>query len=292
MNMKKLYVGSIIGLLLSASQVYAGQIYNPPNYMLAPAIVTGSSLLSLTAISTYPQQSFSIGGGGFVAAQNDGTPMLTGNYIGHYDFSGTIGTTGALQRGASIVGVASENWTATADGTTMLFEMNAPGSNYLTTVITVNATGLSAGTVAVSGNETVTGTITASGAVSGGNASGTSNLVPLNQLKAGTTASVTPLPAAGVGVVTTITGGTPLRWVLEFTCIVADDGYAVNDIIINPQLWNLTLFLPNITFANYSTIGFPPPLTGYVFYAPNKTTGVNASLTLANWSYRWSYARI
>lgn len=73
---------------------------------------------------------------------------------------------------------------------------------------------------------------------------------------------------------------------MEFTCITADSGYSVGDVVTPVSLWNGTVGSTSTFYKNNTTVGIVIP-TGYRFYITNKSTGLTVDPTLANWSYRF-----
>lgn len=102
------------------------------------------------------------------------------------------------------------------------------------------------------------------------------------------TSAVTPLPSAGgSAAVAHSLGVVPSEAVLEFTCLTADNGYAVGDVIQMPLSWNgsTPLSTPPV-WKNTTQIGFNL-FAAYTFCCANKGTAALAALTLASWSYRF-----
>lgn len=101
------------------------------------------------------------------------------------------------------------------------------------------------------------------------------------------TSAVTPLPATATAVsVAHGVGAVPMEAVFEVTCLTAEAGYSIGDVIQNPSLWNGSNPSPIPVWKNATNVGVVLANT-YVIYAPNKTTGAGTTLTAANWSYRF-----
>lgn len=102
------------------------------------------------------------------------------------------------------------------------------------------------------------------------------------------TAFVTPLPSPGT-VVSMAHGLTamPAEAKLEITCLVAEGGYAVGDVLQSPHMGNgAGSGWPLSVWKNASHIGFTI-VTGYAIGALRKDTGQAFIPTYANWSYRF-----
>ena len=101
------------------------------------------------------------------------------------------------------------------------------------------------------------------------------------------TSAVTPLPSAGAAVSTAHgLGATPSDVVLEITCLTAELGYSIGDVLqVNAQ-WNTSIWVPTSVFKNATNVGFNLA-SGYVISGLNKSTGAGVQFTLANWSYRF-----
>lgn len=99
--------------------------------------------------------------------------------------------------------------------------------------------------------------------------------------------ATTPLNANGVSYVVTHSFGlTPVDCVLEITCLTAEGGYAVGDVITDPSPWNGTTPSQTTIWKNATQCGKPIP-AGYQLVILNKSTGVGTTATLANWSWRF-----
>lgn len=101
------------------------------------------------------------------------------------------------------------------------------------------------------------------------------------------TTATTPLPATGAAVsVVHGLGVTPSDVVLELTCLAAEFGYSVGDVIQAPSEWNGSSYVTLSLWKNSTRVGFTHS-SGYNLLILNKTTGSGVSATAANWSYRF-----
>jgi len=122
------------------------------------------------------------------------------------------------------------------------------------------------------------GTITA-GDLAGG--TGTGNLTQY-------TTSVTPLPASGSALTGSHTlGVVPVEAVLELTCLTAEAGYSVGDIVQSVLYGNNTTWYPLSVYKTTASVGVMQLSGGYVVGLQNKSTGGLSLPTAANWSYRF-----
>jgi len=102
------------------------------------------------------------------------------------------------------------------------------------------------------------------------------------------TAAVTPLPSSGVSFSASHSlGAVPSEAVLEITCLTAELGYSIGDVIEIRGAWNgSNILIPSSVSKSTSAVGFPVT-PGHTLYVQNKSTGASASPTAANWSYRF-----
>ena len=100
------------------------------------------------------------------------------------------------------------------------------------------------------------------------------------------TAVTTPLPAVTVSYnVAHALGVIPASAVLELTCLTAELGYSVGDVVQVSGITNMAVFLPSTLHKTSTTVGIPIP-SGYTVGIANKSTGATSQPTVANWSYR------
>jgi hypothetical protein len=101
------------------------------------------------------------------------------------------------------------------------------------------------------------------------------------------TTATTPLNAPSVlYVVTHGLGQVPVNCVLEITCLTAENGYAVGDVVVNPPVWNGTTSSPSTVWKNATQCGLVLPSLN-ALYTEHKTTAAPLTATPANWSYRF-----
>lgn len=102
------------------------------------------------------------------------------------------------------------------------------------------------------------------------------------------TTAVTPLPATATPVAQNHgLSTTPIEAVLEITCLVAEHGHSVGDVVERPCEFNGTTgYSPVTTWKNATQVGFTLtsglPLGGLA-----RSTGSAVIYTAANWSYRF-----
>ncbi len=150
------------------------------------------------------------------------------------------------------------------------------------------ATNVSGGTVnATTGS--FSGTVTCSNATASGQA------VTLGQAEYVYTTATTPLPGTNTAIsVAHGLSAIPTDVSLELTCLTADNGYAVGDVLEfgGFGVWTGSSGIDPIPLWKSATnVGFTVPNT-LVIVASNKGGGAAASLTLANWSYRFKMKTI
>lgn len=101
------------------------------------------------------------------------------------------------------------------------------------------------------------------------------------------TTAVTPLPSASAVVaVSHSLGVVPSEAVLEMTCLTAEFGYSVGDVVQMPHQWNGVVLYPTAIWKSTTQCGFTL-LPAYVLYITNKSSNANQTPTAANWSYRF-----
>lgn len=101
------------------------------------------------------------------------------------------------------------------------------------------------------------------------------------------TTTTTPLPTAGSAFTGSHSlGVVPAEAVLELTCLTAEQGYSVGDVVQPAIGWNGTVAVVMHVWKNTTSVGLFQGV-GTVIVICNKTTGVAASPTVANWSYRF-----
>lgn len=134
-------------------------------------------------------------------------------------------------------------------------------------------------TVTISGTTGLSAASVNAAAINGG--TGTGNMTSY-------TTAVTPLPGTNAAWTATHSlGVVPAEAVMELTCLTADTGYAVGDVVQNPSVSNGTNNFTNaIIYKNTTTVGVFVQNTLNV-QIPNKTTGAITTPTAANWSYRF-----
>lgn len=138
------------------------------------------------------------------------------------------------------------------------------------------ATAIDDGAVSTA-EKVVNGVITAQ-KLSGG--TGTGNITQY-------TAATTPLPSVGgVFTGTHAIGVVPAEAVLELTCLSADAGYAVEDVVDVTIMGNGSNFYPFSTYKNTTGVGFKLA-SGYSATLTNKSSGSLVVPTAASWSYRF-----
>lgn len=76
---------------------------------------------------------------------------------------------------------------------------------------------------------------------------------------------------------------------LDLKCLIADDGYAVGDIIVAMGSQGGTIVSPTTLWNTYKTAGFTTGSTQWGY--TSKTTGANEAPTLASWAYRLKVER-
>lgn len=104
-------------------------------------------------------------------------------------------------------------------------------------------------------------------------------------------AVVNGLPAANVGIVVNHgLGYVPKGFALELTCISADLGYAVGDVVLGLSVFDLSMYayVAMSVWANSVSAGFRVPASGGAWIS-NKATGALGSMALAKWSYRFRF---
>lgn len=102
------------------------------------------------------------------------------------------------------------------------------------------------------------------------------------------TTQTTPLLGSGVSYSASHSlGVVPSEAVLEIICLTTDQGYAVGDIIENPDVWNsTTASAVKAHWKNTTNVGRIIQ-SGHILGAANKSTGTFATLTAASWAYRF-----
>ena len=139
----------------------------------------------------------------------------------------------------------------------------------------------------ISGNATLSGTLSCANATASGQA------VTLGQASKLITSAVTPLPGPNSFIsVAHGLGYTPVNVNLELTCLTADQGYSVGDVIYNPAIGaSSSNYGPCLAWANSTNVGVGIA-SGNSILIINKTTGAIVVPTLANWSYKFVMDRI
>lgn len=77
-------------------------------------------------------------GGTLQLISDDGSGLLSGNRLGAFQFDSVYDGTHAYSTGAALAAFATENWTSTAQGTQLRFNVTANGTNSRTTAMTIN----------------------------------------------------------------------------------------------------------------------------------------------------------
>ena len=139
----------------------------------------------------------------------------------------------------------------------------------------------------------INGDATLSGTLSCANATASGQAVTLGQASKLITSAVTPLPGPNSFIsVAHGLGYTPVNVNLELTCLTADQGYSVGDVIYNPAIGaSSSNYGPCIAWANSTNVGVGIG-SGNNILITNKTTGAAVVPTLANWSYKFVMDRI
>ena len=105
------------------------------------------------------------------------------------------------------------------------------------------------------------------------------------------TSSVTPLPSAGGAYTASHSlGVVPASAWLEITCITAEGGYSVGDVVQTWAIWNGSVFIASPLWKSATQVGIPIGAGGEL-YVSNKSTAVGFTPTPANWSYRFALRR-
>jgi len=101
------------------------------------------------------------------------------------------------------------------------------------------------------------------------------------------TSQITPLPAAGT-VYSAIHGlvPPPVTAVLNFICLIAEQGYSVGDTITVHAQWNGVLIIPIDVCVGATTVSAAQAAV-YSCALPNKTTGAYFTPTAASWAARF-----
>ena len=106
-------------------------------------------------------------GGAVQVVQDDGAAMSSGDRIGYYMFAGAEDSASTIHSSASINAYATENWSASANGTKLDFEVTANGATGRSKAMTIDSAGnVGIGTASpsytldVAGNIGYSGTIT------------------------------------------------------------------------------------------------------------------------------------
>lgn len=118
---------------VNASASEAGQI-----------VVSTSTSGSNTIVALFTGSKSATGGAGFLAGQDDGTAVTTGDRLGYNCFSGAQNTSHLLANGACITALAAEPWTTSSSGTKLEFQVTpdgVTGSAARITPLTINPTG-------------------------------------------------------------------------------------------------------------------------------------------------------
>ncbi len=119
------------------------------------------------------------------------------------------------------------------------------------------------------------------------NAVGPNDAVAYGQVSPLRTAVITPLPASGtsiVGVSHTL-GRVPSIVDLEFTCITAEGGYAVGDVVKVRNMSSGSVAGGLSIWATATQVGAPLQSGGWQYILVTKTGGVSFTPNPANWSY-------
>lgn len=119
------------------------------------------------------------------------------------------------------------------------------------------------------------------------NAVGPNDAVAYGQVSPLRTAVITPLPASGtsiIGVSHTL-GRVPSIVDLEFTCITAEGGYAVGDVVKVRNMSSGSVAGGLSIWATATQVGAPLQSGGWQYILVTKTGGVSFTPNPANWSY-------
>lgn len=113
-----------------------------------------------------------------------------------------------------------------------------------------------------------------------GGGAGTGNLTTY-------TTAITPMPASG----TLLSGAHSLGVVpaevgLEMTCLTAEQGFSIGDVVQAYGEWNGSNAVASLLYKTTTSVGIMPQ-AGYTIYIKHKTTGQIVTPTAANWSYRF-----
>ncbi len=102
------------------------------------------------------------------------------------------------------------------------------------------------------------------------------------------TTQTTPLPSVTTAVSVAHTlGVTPDECMLEWVCLTAEHGYSIGDVISTPFVTTSGYHSTVQVWRNATTVGYANYSLSVNWLLINKTTGVNANPTLANWAYRF-----
>lgn len=115
-----------------------------------------------------------------------------------------------------------------------------------------------------------------------GGGSGTGNLTQY-------TTTTTPLASSGVAItVTHGLGFVPTEAFLEYTCLTAEYGYSVGDVVVPSGLFNGSIAAPaESVWRSATQVGTPAPATGYSHAINRRDSAAIVVPTPANWSYRF-----
>lgn len=101
------------------------------------------------------------------------------------------------------------------------------------------------------------------------------------------TPAVTPIPASGTNLTASHSFGTvPVDASLELTCLTAEQGYSVGDVVQVNTNWTGSVYSTKSLWKSSTQVGWPVQ-SGTDICLPNKTTGADFTPTKANWSYRF-----
>lgn len=102
------------------------------------------------------------------------------------------------------------------------------------------------------------------------------------------TSTVTPLPATATPVAQSHTVGVvPIEAILELTCLTAEHGFSIGDVVERPCEFNgSTSYSPITTWKNATQVGFTLT-SGLPLGGLSRSTGAAVIFTAANWSYRF-----
>ena len=81
-------------------------------------------------------------------------------------------------------------------------------------------------------------------------------------------------------------GVRPADAVLELVCVSAENGYSVGDAVDCCRAWSGGTDYSLVVWRNSEAVGFTLP-DGFYVGLPSKSTGVNTSLSVAKWTYRF-----